>query len=364
MSQNGMTILLDFDGTLIDQRRREALAKLALRHAPGRARALAKRLFDDDRFLCRHEIYDRTWLFRCFSKEFANEPSNKLCTAFWEIVTELQEPLAGFDEAILGLRRQRHRLYCATDTDGPHLGKRKRVKKLEVSFQKQFGKVLFDDVFIGSETVGKRFKKVAPAKGGLGFIEFILKETGTKPSECVMVGDKAETDLLPACAQGISTILVPNADYPCDWPVRVQSLRELPDLVEALRFGVFVSYCHDDEPFVRRVEKALAREGVKLWRDKRDAYVGDELERTIVTAIQSNPGFLVVLTRKSIQSEWVQREIALAAKGKSWILPIVAEKGVELPAEIARLIHADCSGDRFREGMLRVMAAIRKRRAG
>ncbi|HBJ87620.1 MAG TPA: hypothetical protein DDZ88_27935 [Verrucomicrobiales bacterium] len=74
MSQNPMTILLDFDGTLVDQRRPEAFAKLAQRHAPKQAKALAQRLFDDDRFLCRHEIYDRTWLFRCFSKEFPTSP--------------------------------------------------------------------------------------------------------------------------------------------------------------------------------------------------------------------------------------------------------------------------------------------------
>ncbi|HBJ87621.1 MAG TPA: hypothetical protein DDZ88_27940 [Verrucomicrobiales bacterium] len=275
---------------------------------------------------------------------------------------QLQKPLVGFVEAITRLQQQGHRLYCATDTDGPCLMKRRRVQKLEDFFREQCGKELFDGVFIGSETLGKRSKKTAPAKGGLGFIEFILKETGAKPGECVMVGDKAETDLLPAHAQGISTILVPNPDYPCDWPVQVQSLNELPDLVAALSFGVFVSYCHHDEPFVRRVEKALAREGVKLWRDKRDAYVGDDLERTIIDAIQSNPGFLVVLTRKSIQSEWVQREIKLAAKGSSSIFPIVAEEGVPLPAKIAHRLYADCSGDRFAEGIGRVMATIQQRR--
>lgn len=363
MSQKPMTILLDFDGTLVDQRRPEAFAKLAQRHAPEQAEALARRLFDDDRFLCRHEIYDRTWLFRCFSKEFANQPSNALCIAFWEAVTDLQRPLVGFVEAILGLRQQGHRLFCATDTDGPCLGKRRRVRKLEDCFREQCGKELFDGVFIGSETVGERSQKTAPAKGGMGFIEFMLKETGARPGECVMVGDKAETDLLPAHAQGISTILVPNADYPCDWPVRVQSLRELPDLVAALRFGVFVSYCHHDEPFVRRVEKALANEGVKLWRDRRDAYIGDDLERTIIDAIQSHPGFLVVLTHKSMQSEWVQREIKLAAEGNSSIFPIVAEEGVELPAEIAHRVYADCSGSKFAEGIRRVMATIQQRRA-
>jgi hypothetical protein len=238
----------------------------------------------------------------------------ELCNAFWATVTNLQKPLDGCVEAIAGLRNKQHRLFCATDTDGPGFHKQTRVKKLEDFFKEQCGIKLFDGVFIGSETVGPRSGKVAPSKGGLEFIEFILNEVHAKEGECVMVGDKAETDLLPACARGISSILVPNPDYSCDWPVRVNSLRELPELVDALRFGVFVSYCHLDEPFVESMEQSLANEGIKLWRDKRDAYVGDHLKRTIIKAIRSNPGFLVVLTRNSVQSDWVREEIGIAAK--------------------------------------------------
>jgi hypothetical protein len=224
------------------------------------------------------------------------------------------------------------------------------VEKFSKYFEKRFKTKPFDGVFIGSEKVAGSGKK-APPKGSLEFIKFIIDQVKAREGNCVMVGDKANTDLLPADWCGISSILVPNHEYICDWPLKVKTLSELPQLVEDLRFGVFISYSHKDKRFVKRMEQALTKEGLKLWRDERDAYIGDDLKRTIIRAIRSNPGFLVVLTNNSVNSNWVRREIRIADKasqhGRKWIFTVLAKKGVKPPGNISHRLYADCSGKNF-----------------
>ena len=39
--------------------------------------------------------------------------------------------------------------------------------------------------------------------------------------------------------------------------------------------GIFVSYAHEDERFVDRLEKDLVAEGFEVWRDTRKTAVGE-----------------------------------------------------------------------------------------
>src|SRR5688572_22270508 len=182
-----MNILLDFDGTLINQNRDKAFLKLVQKELPSltkrRAELLAGQLAREDRFLCAHEVYDRRYLFRLYAKAFRKKSPKKLCQGFWQTIREVQEPLKDCAVTLQKLRDERHgktnrrlhRLICATDTDGPDGDKSGRI---QASGLAQF----FDKIVIGSE-------KGAPSKGERYFIDFILRKLGAKKEDCVMIGD-------------------------------------------------------------------------------------------------------------------------------------------------------------------------------
>lgn len=74
---------------------------------------------------------------------------------------------------------------------------------------------------------------------------------------------------------------------------------------------LFVSYSHADAAFVDLLGSALDKRGVRYWRDTRHAPSG-RLERIIDRAIRVNPTVLLVLSRSSVESDWVEHEVRLA----------------------------------------------------
>lgn len=77
------------------------------------------------------------------------------------------------------------------------------------------------------------------------------------------------------------------------------------------RRGVFISYSHVDDAFVSTLHAALDRVGVRCWRDKHDLLAG-RVEKQIDRAIRLNSAVILVLSRHSVQSDWVEWEASRA----------------------------------------------------
>ena len=60
-------------------------------------------------------------------------------------------------------------------------------------------------------------------------------------------------------------------------------------------------------------ERYLNQQGIRFWRDIHHATSG-RLERQIDRAIRLNPTVLLVLSKHSVESDWVQHEARLARK--------------------------------------------------
>lgn len=74
---------------------------------------------------------------------------------------------------------------------------------------------------------------------------------------------------------------------------------------------LFISYSHADAAFVDRLEADLNEKGIRFWRDIHDAKAG-RLEKQIEQAIRHNPTVLLILSKSSLQSDWVQHEVRKA----------------------------------------------------
>lgn len=83
---------------------------------------------------------------------------------------------------------------------------------------------------------------------------------------------------------------------------------------------LFISYSHKDSAFVDTLEQHLNRKGVRFWRDVHGLTSG-RIETQIDRAIRQHPTLLVILSKHSFQSDWVEHEVRMARgleKEKGW----------------------------------------------
>lgn len=115
---------------------------------------------------------------------------------------------------------------------------------------------------------------------------------------------------------------------------------------------VFLSHQHEDKGFVRRLSRDLEKSGIQTWVDEAEILVGESLLPTISTAIAKKVDFFVaILSPKSVESGWVQRELELAMNKEIptkevFVLPILIET-CTLPDYLTSKLYLDFRGDRY-----------------
>jgi len=92
---------------------------------------------------------------------------------------------------------------------------------------------------------------------------------------------------------------------------------------------LFISYSHADSTFVDKLEESLNAKGIRFWRDIHNAIAG-RLETQIDRAIRQNPTVLLILSRSSLGSDWVQHEVRKARElekelGRDALCPIALD---------------------------------------
>ena len=74
---------------------------------------------------------------------------------------------------------------------------------------------------------------------------------------------------------------------------------------------LFISYSHADSVFVDKVEAQLNRKGIRFWRDIHNMRAG-RMEKQVDRAMRLNPTVLLVLSKHSLASDWVEHEVRTA----------------------------------------------------
>jgi uncharacterized protein YjbI with pentapeptide repeats len=111
-------------------------------------------------------------------------------------------------------------------------------------------------------------------------------------------------------------------------------IESLPSLLKQPRFySCFISYSSRDEDFAQLLYSGLQSEGVRCWFDRHDMKTGDEIRPTIDEAIHTNDKLLIVLSKNSIRSQWVKKEVETAfeeeqKRRETILLPIRLDESV------------------------------------
>ena len=109
--------------------------------------------------------------------------------------------------------------------------------------------------------------------------------------------------------------------------------------------SVFICHSSKDKAFARKLAAMLCENGVEIWIDEAELKVGDSLTQKIGSAIESADFLAVVLSHSSVNSLWVQKELALAmqkelAERQVTVLPILKE-ACEIPPFLKDKLYAD-----------------------
>ena len=125
--------------------------------------------------------------------------------------------------------------------------------------------------------------------------------------------------------------------------------------------GVFISYSHKDRPFVERLAIDLKAKGLNLWYDQWELKVGDSLVDKINYGIKSQDFLIIVLSKSSVKSEWVRRELNAALikelqERRVVILPTVIED-CDIPPLLSDKVYADFRGS-YLSGLNKLLDAF------
>ena len=92
---------------------------------------------------------------------------------------------------------------------------------------------------------------------------------------------------------------------------------------------VFLSYASEDEPYARELKLELVRHGARVWEPENLSRVARNL-RGLEEAIRRADAFVILVSRASADSSWVQMEIEAALRamgpgGQRRIVPVILD---------------------------------------
>lgn len=149
-------------------------------------------------------------------------------------------------------------------------------------------------------------------------------------------------------------------------------------------YSCFISYSSKDQDFADRLFADLQHNGVRCWFAPHHVKAGEKLHEQIDTAIRLHERLLLILSPDSINSQWVQTEMAKARKretkeGKRVLFPISldisyeklqewecfdADTGKDLGKEIREYFIPDFTDwkdhDRYEESFKKLLRDLKK----
>jgi len=104
-----------------------------------------------------------------------------------------------------------------------------------------------------------------------------------------------------------------------------------------MAYKIFISYSTKDLPIVKKIKGKLENQAIEIFIAEYSVNPGDHLNKSIINAINTCDLFLLLWSQNSKHSEYVPQEIGIAFGQNKFILPIVLESEINLPAFIQDL---------------------------
>jgi hypothetical protein len=77
-------------------------------------------------------------------------------------------------------------------------------------------------------------------------------------------------------------------------------------------YSCFISYSSRNQDFAERLYTDLQSKGVRCWYAPEDLKIGDRFRRRIDESIRMHDKLLLILSKDSVESQWVEKEVETA----------------------------------------------------
>lgn len=126
---------------------------------------------------------------------------------------------------------------------------------------------------------------------------------------------------------------------------------------------VFISYSHSDEDFANKLATHLVKQNTHVWVDSWNLNVGDSILSKVQDAIEESSALLVILSKKSVESEWCRKEINSGLmreleERKTILLPVLIDD-CKVPLFLKEKMYADFRTS-FDKGLTLVVDSLAK----
>ena len=134
---------------------------------------------------------------------------------------------------------------------------------------------------------------------------------------------------------------------------------------------VFISYSHQDKNFVDKLAHNLIENNVHIWLDRWELHIGDSLITKVQDAIQGASALLVILSKRSVNSDWCKKELNAGLireleEKKVIVLPVIIDN-CDVPLFLKEKYYADfrenydAGFNSILEGIAKVTSLVRAR---
>ncbi len=156
-----------------------------------------------------------------------------------------------------------------------------------------------------------------------------------------------------------------------DLGVRVETLvndavasKEVRHAQHASKRIAFLSHSSKDKAFVRKLAADLVANGVKVWIDEQRILVGDSIPEKIAQGLAESDFFLLVVSKNSVESAWVTKELNNALvheieRRKVVVMPIKIDNA-PMPTSVTDKLYADFQGS-YEAGLSDLLSSIKAR---
>jgi hypothetical protein len=102
---------------------------------------------------------------------------------------------------------------------------------------------------------------------------------------------------------------------------------------------VFLSYAHEDLPWVAEFRQSLKAEGIEDWFEADELAPGDEWQQEMSAAFRNSRTLVLILSPHSLDSAWLHFELGAAIGDHKRIIPVLTEdiEPAELPGFLKQL---------------------------
>ena len=94
---------------------------------------------------------------------------------------------------------------------------------------------------------------------------------------------------------------------------------------------LFISYAREDKAIAKKISKQLTDSEIDFFLDEKNIELGDDFVEEVKQGIKDCDEFLVILSKRSIESKWVVYECGFAKGSEKKVIPYLTDSDLKLP---------------------------------